>query len=111
MGASRRLTSTWVTVATLTAIGAAVRFVGLDRQSFWIDEVITVELLAKSLPDMLGTLPDAESTPPLYYVLAWLWSRVAGHRRARAALPVGALRNAHDSRLLRGRPHARVATG
>ena len=78
MNASRWLTTSWVPVATLTAIGAAVRFVGLDRQSFWIDEVITVQLLAKSLPDMLGTLPDAESTPPLYYVLAWLWSRMAG---------------------------------
>lgn len=75
---SRWLTSPWVTVATITAIGAGVRFVGLDRQSFWIDEVITAELLAKPLLDMLGTLPDAESTPPLYYLLAWLWSRVTG---------------------------------
>ena len=76
--ASRWLRRTWVPVATFTAIGAGVRFVGLDRQSFWIDEIVTAGLLAKPLPEMLGTLPDSESTPPLYYVLAWLWSRVAG---------------------------------
>ena len=72
------LTARWVPVAVLTAIGATVRFVTLDRQSFWIDEIVTVGLLAKPLPDMLGTLPDAESTPPLYYILAWFWSRLAG---------------------------------
>ena len=27
---------------------------------------------------MLRALPGAESTPPLYYLLAWLWSRAAG---------------------------------
>lgn len=72
------LTAWWVPIAALTVIGASVRFVGLDRQSFWIDEVVTVELLAKPLPGMLETLPHAESTPPLYYVLAWFWSRFAG---------------------------------
>jgi mannosyltransferase len=72
-----RLTASWVPVATLTAIGAAVRFTGLG-QSFWIDEVITVRLVSGPLVDMLRSLPDAESTPPLYYVLAWIWARVAG---------------------------------
>jgi mannosyltransferase len=72
-----RLIASWVPVATLTAIGAAVRFTGLG-QSFWIDEVITVQLVSGPLVDMLRSLPDAESTPPLYYVLAWIWSRVAG---------------------------------
>lgn len=78
MAASRWLTRKWVPVATLTALGAGARFVGLDRQSFWIDEVVTAGLVAKSLPGMLETLPGSESTPPLYYVLAWLWSRIAG---------------------------------
>jgi hypothetical protein len=27
---------------------------------------------------MLGALPTSESTPPLYYVLAWIWSRMLG---------------------------------
>lgn len=78
MNVSRWLTPTSLAVAALTAIGAGVRFVGVEGQSLWVDEVITAELVAKSLPDMLGAIPEAESTPPLYYVLAWLWSRVAG---------------------------------
>lgn len=62
----------------LTALAGAVRFVGLGSQSFWIDEIITAELVAKPFTEMLRAIPDAESTPPLYYVLAWLWSQVAG---------------------------------
>jgi hypothetical protein len=27
---------------------------------------------------MLDTIPKSESTPPLYYVLAWLWTRLVG---------------------------------
>lgn len=73
-----RLIASWVPVATLTAIGAALRFIRLDHQSFWIDEIITVELVSKPLVNMLRELPHAESTPPLYYILAWLWSRAAG---------------------------------
>ena len=76
--AAPRFTRAWAPVTTITAIGAGVRFAGLDRQSFWIDEIVTAGLLAKPLFEMLATLPDSESTPPLYYVLAWLWSRVAG---------------------------------
>lgn len=72
------LTAWWLPVAMLTIVGAAVRFAGLGRQSFWIDEVITAELLAKPFGAMLAAIPDAESTPPLYYVLAWAWSRAVG---------------------------------
>jgi len=62
----------------LTALGAAVRFAGLGRQSFWIDETVTAELLSKPFHGMLAALPDWESTPPLYYVLAWFWSELLG---------------------------------
>jgi uncharacterized membrane protein len=72
------LTRTWLPVVLLTALAAVVRFAALGQQSFWIDEIITVELVSKSLGGMLRELPGAESTPPLYYVLAWIWSRAAG---------------------------------
>ena len=68
----------WLTVAALTGVGAILRFAELGRQSFWVDETVTAQLVEKSFADMLAALPGAESTPPLYYVLAWLWSRVAG---------------------------------
>ena len=75
---ARELTRAWVPVALLTALGAILRFAALGQQSFWIDEIITVELVSKPLLDMLRALPGAESTPPLYYLLAWFWSRAAG---------------------------------
>ena len=75
---ARELTRAWVPVALLTALGAILRFATLGHQSFWIDEIITVELVSKPLVEMLRAIPGAESTPPLYYVVAWLWSRVAG---------------------------------
>ena len=65
-------------VAVLTAVGAVIRFTSLGRQSFWLDETVTASLLERSFSGMLHALPASESTPPLYYVIAWGWSRVAG---------------------------------
>ena len=66
----------WVTV--LTALTALVRFATLDLQSFDPDEGVTVLLLRLDLGGMLSTIPDTESTPPVYYTLAWLWTQVVG---------------------------------
>jgi uncharacterized membrane protein len=62
----------------LTILAAALRFSTLDVQTFWIDESVTVGLLRLDFSQMLRTIPDTESTPPLYYVVAWLWTRVFG---------------------------------
>ncbi len=37
-----------------------------------------VRILHPSLFDTLSAVPRSESTPPLYYLLAWLWSRPFG---------------------------------
>jgi len=58
--------------------GAALRFATLDVQSLWYDEAVTAHLLQLHLGDLLRAIPDSESSPPLYYVLAWLWAQVAG---------------------------------
>ena len=65
-------------VAVVTAVAAALRFGFLGQQSFWFDEAVTVHLVRKSLFDMFAALPGSESTPPLYYLLAWGWSRIFG---------------------------------
>jgi hypothetical protein len=67
-----------VLVAVLTAIGAALRLATLDRQSFWLDELVTVSLLRMDFDDLLRAIPESEATPYLYYVLAWPWSRLFG---------------------------------
>jgi len=60
------------------AAGIVLRFATLDGQSLWYDEAVTAHLLQMHLGDMLSTIPDSESSPPAYYVLAWLWAQVAG---------------------------------
>jgi hypothetical protein len=62
----------------LTLAGAALRFATLDVQSFWYDEAVTVGLVHIDFGGMLDHIPGSESTPPLYYVVAWLWTRVFG---------------------------------
>jgi hypothetical protein len=72
---SRRLP---LALGAVVAVAAVIRFATLDVQSFWQDEAVTVGLLRLGFVDMLRAIPDSESTPPLYYALAWVWSRVFG---------------------------------
>ena len=65
-------------LALVLAVGAVLRFPTLDVQSLWYDEAVTAELLRMDLGAMLRAIPDSESTPPLYYALAWLWAQVFG---------------------------------
>src|SRR5829696_7198175 len=65
-------------LVALTAGAALLRFLALSTQSYWYDEAITVELVRRPFSGMLGAVPQSESTPPLYYVLAWIWSQIFG---------------------------------
>ena len=65
-------------VGTLTVLAALLRVPTLDRQSFWSDEAITALLTRMSFGEMLRVIPQTESTPPVYYVVAWLWARGFG---------------------------------
>ena len=75
----RRRVDAWIVgLVALTAGGAALRLATLRVQSFWLDEAVTHSLVTRTLSSMLGALPHSESTPPLYYLLAWVWVRVFG---------------------------------
>jgi mannosyltransferase len=68
----------WPLLALL-AVAAAVRFSTLDLQSFWYDEAYTpVHVLHSGLGATLRSMVHSENTPPLWYILIWLWSRVFG---------------------------------
>jgi hypothetical protein len=68
-----------VAVAIFTVLGAVLRFYRLGHQGFWFDEGNTALLVHFSPGKMLGLIPQTESTPPLYYCLAWVWARVFGY--------------------------------
>ena len=76
----RRLASdaSGTALGMLVAAGAVLRFATLDTQSFWRDEASTVLLIRNSLEGVLRGVSEHEATPPLYFVLAWVWTQVAG---------------------------------
>jgi uncharacterized membrane protein len=68
-------------VVALTAVvvaAAVVRGSTLDLQSYYTDEAYTVSLVHESPIDLVRGIARTESTPPLYYAAAWLWSRLFG---------------------------------
>ena len=65
-------------LAGIVVAAAVLRFATLDGQSYWFDEATTVHLLRLDFGGMLAAIPDSESTPPLYYVVAWLWAKLFG---------------------------------
>jgi hypothetical protein len=65
-------------IVGLTLLGALLRFPTLDRQSYWLDELVTASLLDRGLGDVLREVPRSEATPYLYYVVAWAWSQAFG---------------------------------
>jgi len=79
VGALARATAA---VAALTVLGAALRLARLGAQGFWFDEGNTALLVHLPPGRMLGLIPQSESTPPLYYCVAWVWARVFGFAEA-----------------------------
>jgi mannosyltransferase len=65
-------------VLAVTVLGGVLRFATLDVQSIWLDESATMILVHRSFSGMLSHLSASESSPPLYYVLVWIWTRVFG---------------------------------
>ena len=84
-GASRtRALGTHVAAAVvgLTALAAVLRFTRIGHQGFWFDEGNTALLVHFAPGKMLGLIPRTESTPPLYYCVAWVWARLFGYGEA-----------------------------
>ena len=59
-----------------------MRFWHLGHQGFWFDEGYSALLVHQRPGEMLHLLRHSESTPPLYYCVAWVWVRVFGFGEA-----------------------------
>lgn len=73
---------TWAVVLALSGVAALLRFPTLGLQSFDVDEGATLYVIRGSFGHTLHGVALHESTPPLYYVLAWLWSQAFGSGEA-----------------------------
>jgi len=67
----------WV-LLVLVVVAAAIRIITIDNQSFWADEALTAYEAGQSFTAMLHTITSIETTPPLYFVLIWIWSKAFG---------------------------------
>jgi mannosyltransferase len=76
----RSMSRRWLyALVAITAVGAIVRFATLGVQSYDHDEAVTAAgVLHASLFSTLSEVVHGERSPPLYYILAWLWSRPFG---------------------------------
>ena len=68
----------WLLVGIIAA-AAVVRFATLDHQSYDHDEAVTAwRVLHGGLGKTHHVVVNSERSPPLYYMLAWLWSKLFG---------------------------------
>lgn len=78
----------WWPLAALTILAAVLRLPTLGQQSFWYDEAFTpVHVLHPSLWATLHSVAHTENTPPLWYLVAWVDSRVLGTGEIALRLP------------------------
>ncbi len=67
----------WI-IGALIAAAAAIRFIVIDNQSIWQDEALTLYEARLPFGAMIHTVVHVETTPPLYFVVTWIWARVFG---------------------------------
>jgi uncharacterized membrane protein len=72
----------------LLAVGAGLRLYGLGVESYWLDEVASIDLIAsRSLAEVLVEVPLTDRHPPLYYAILKLWTTLTGISEAVTRLP------------------------
>ena len=68
----------WIVVG-LTVLAAVLRFATLGVQSYHHDEVVTASrILRGSFGHAMHQVWAGESTPPVFYALAWVWTQLVG---------------------------------
>jgi 4-amino-4-deoxy-L-arabinose transferase-like glycosyltransferase len=84
---ARRLAAWWPLVG-LVVLAGALRLSTLGLQSFWYDEAFTpVHVLHAGLGATWRAMVHSENTPPLWYLLAWLDSKVLATGEIALRLP------------------------
>jgi 4-amino-4-deoxy-L-arabinose transferase-like glycosyltransferase len=69
----------WILSAALVVVAFLLRLYTIGRDELWFDEAISA--FAVTVADWPQELLRS-NTPPLYYLLLWMWTAVAGHSEA-----------------------------
>ena len=68
-----------VALTLITLAAAALRFASIDAQSLDHDETVTAaRVLGHGFGRSMHVAFNGERSPPLYYVVAWIWSQAFG---------------------------------
>ncbi len=65
-------------VGVLFVLAAVLRFATIRSQSYWADESLTAYEAGLPFGSMVNTIVHLETTPPLYFLLVWVWAKVWG---------------------------------
>ncbi len=69
----------WALVAGATVVGVAVRAPFVGDPSLGYEEVFTAAIVRHATPGgVWAAVRATESTPPLYYLLSWIWVHLVG---------------------------------
>jgi mannosyltransferase len=85
--ADHRLSGTGIAALCVVSLALVARIPTLGQQSFWTDEAATLNVLHHSFTGMFSAIASQESTPPLYYVLTWLWTHLFGYSEFAVRFP------------------------
>ncbi|HEY7892554.1 MAG TPA: glycosyltransferase family 39 protein [Solirubrobacteraceae bacterium] len=73
----------WAGVALATAVAVALRSLYVGDQDLGYEEVFTASVVSHaSLTGVWHAIKATESTPPLFYLLTWLWVKLAASHTA-----------------------------
>jgi uncharacterized membrane protein len=79
VGWARERSPTFWIVAGLTVLAAVLRFATLGVQSYHHDEIVTASrVLRAGFGHAMHAVWFSESTPPVYYAIAWPWTQLVG---------------------------------
>jgi uncharacterized membrane protein len=85
----------WAALAAITLAGVVLRAVFIGDQSLGYEEVFTRSIVSQpTLSALWHGVRATESTPPLYYILSWLWLKLSGSDSATALRMVSLLAGA-----------------
>lgn len=82
----------WLCLLGATAVGVVLRAVFVGEQSLGYEEVFTASIVTHAnVSGVWDGIKATESTPPLYYLLTWLWVKLAASQSATAVRMVSLL--------------------
>jgi mannosyltransferase len=64
--------------AAIFIVAAVIRIATINNQSLWADEALTAYEAPLPFGAMINTVLHTETTPPLYFVVIWFWTKVFG---------------------------------